>query len=234
MADRPLPQIRGAFCPAAVRAPPSNNLKGRGGVGLEVVHGGGGEPGCWSGPEAGVGRPLGGDQACGSQGVGGGAAGGTRPTAGNLNPIQGGGHGALRSTHVTHHVNRVLQLKDQAGGAVSQRSTLCPWNVAAGSPTWILLEFPQSHHPTTTAIAVTFIPASRKPVRSQKPSQLQSKWPHLPISTCHSCSLSPAGVGLPQAQVPWVLAPRTPLPAVIGLVLPWPEATVPAVCSPRA
>lgn len=120
-------------------------------------------------------------------------------------------------------------LKDQAGGAVSQRSTLCPWNVAAGSPTWILLEFPQSHHPTTTAIAVTFIPASRKPVRLQKPSQLQSKWPHLPISTCHSCSLSPAGVGLPQAQVPWVLAPRTPLPAVIGLVLPWPEATVPAV-----
>lgn len=156
------------------------------------------------------------------------------PTAGNLNPIQGGGHGALRSTHVTHYVNRVLQLKDQAGGAVSQRSTLCPWNVAAGSPTWILLEFPQSHQPTTTTIAVTFIPASRKPVHSQKPSQLQSKWPHLPISTCHSCSLSPAGMGLPQAQVSWVLAPRTPLPAVIGRVLPCPEATVPAVCSPRA
>ena len=47
------------------------------------------------------------------------------PTGGNLNSIQGGGHGALRSTHVTHCVNRVLQLKDQAGGAVPQRSTLC-------------------------------------------------------------------------------------------------------------
>lgn len=47
------------------------------------------------------------------------------PTGGNLNSIQGGGHGALRSTHVTHCVNRVLQLKDQAEGAVPQRSTLC-------------------------------------------------------------------------------------------------------------
>lgn len=103
----------------------------------------------WTGPEPGVGRPLG-EQACGSQGVGGGDAGGTHWRQLELHPRRWAW--CLRSTHVTHCIIHVLQLKDQAGGAVLQRSTLCPWNVAAGSPTWILLEFSQPHHPTTTTI----------------------------------------------------------------------------------
>lgn len=79
--------------------------------------------------------------------------------------------GALRSPHITHTYG-VLQLKAQAGGTLPWRSALRRWNVAAGSPTWILLEFHQPCHPTTATI--TFIPASRKPACSQKPSCLQS------------------------------------------------------------
>lgn len=126
---------------------------------------------------------------------------------------------------------RPAPLKDQAGGTVPQRSTLCPWNVAAGSPTWILLEFPQSHHPA--AITITFIPVSRKPACLQKLSRLQSKWPHHPIPTCHSRSLSPAREGLPQAWVPRVPAPGPPsqLPLAWSCLGCRPER--PAVCSLR-
>lgn len=82
-----------------------------------------------------------------------------------------------------HHTHPFLQLKDQPGDPVPQRFTLRSWNVAAGSPTWILLEFPQSRHPTTTTIVpITATPASRKPACSQKLSRLPSKWPHLPAT----------------------------------------------------
>lgn len=83
---------------------------------------------------------------------------------------------ALRSSRITHRTYHFLQLKDQSGGPVPQRFTLRSWNVAAGSPTWILLELPQSRHPTTTIITITVTPASRKPACSQKLSRLPSKW----------------------------------------------------------
>lgn len=163
MADRPLPQIRGAFRPAAVRAPPSDDLNERGGVGLEVVHAG--EPGCWTGPEPEVGRPLGGDQACGSQGVGGRAAGGTHGRQLELHPRR------WAWCPEKHPRYPLCQPCLAAEGPGWRRCTAeihsLSWNVAAGSPTWILLEFPQLHHPTTATITITFIPVSRKPVHSQ-------------------------------------------------------------------
>lgn len=84
MADRPLPQIRGAFRPAAVRAPPSDYLKERGGVGLELVHAGRALSQGWE--DHWENRPVG-PRGWGEETQVG-------PTGGNLNSIQGGGHGA--------------------------------------------------------------------------------------------------------------------------------------------
>lgn len=52
---------------------------------------------------------------------------------------------------------RPAPLKVQAGGTVPRRSTLHPWNVAAGSPTWILLEFPQSVTPLPPPLSPPYL-----------------------------------------------------------------------------
>lgn len=93
-------------------------------------------------------------------------------------------------------------------------------DVAAGSPPWTLLEFPQSCHPTTATISITFIPVSRKPACLQKPPRLQNEWPHLPAPARPSCSLPPPGQGFFRPGCPGC-CPRTPLLAVTGLSLPW-------------
>ena len=58
-----------------------------------------------------------------------------------------GKHAALGSNRHYPQTYHFLQLKDRAGGPVPQRCSLRSRNVAAGSPTWIWLEFPQSRHP---------------------------------------------------------------------------------------
>lgn len=137
---------------------------------------------------------------------------------------------ALRNTCITPNTYNFLQLKDQAGGPGPQRFTLRSWDVAAGSPTWILLEFPQSCHLTTTTITVTVRATSKNPACSQKLSRLPSKWhislpPPVPFALCHlpgrgllrtGCPRG-WGVGLPSGC--WLRG--LPLLAVVGLVLPW-------------
>lgn len=209
MADRPLPQIRGAFRPAAVRAPPSDDLNERGGVGLEVVHAG--EPGCWTGPEPEVGRPLGGDQACGSQGVGGRAAGGTHGRQLELHPRR------WAWCPEKHPRYPLCQPCLAAEGPGWRRCTAeihsLSWNVAAGSPTWILLEFPQLHHPTTATITITFIPVSRKPVHSQSHHDFRANGhisPSPPV-TLALCPLPGWGFLRPRCPGCWPRGPPSQL-----------------------
>lgn len=122
---------------------------------------------------------------------------------------------------------RPAPLKVQAGGTLPRRSTLHPWNVAAGSPTWILLEFPQS---------VTPLPPPLSPPYLRQESLLVHKSHHVFRANDH---ISPPLLPVPlsvlcqgRASSALGAGPRTPQLAVIGLAcLGWrPER--PAMCSP--
>lgn len=85
---------------------------------------------------------------------------------------------------------RPAPLKVQAGGTLPRRSPLHPWNVAAGSPTWILLEFPQS---------VTPLPPPLSPPYLHQESLLVHKSHHVFRANDH---ISPALLPVPLCPLP--------------------------------
>ena len=130
----------------------------------------------------------------------------------------------------THHTYRVFQLKDQAG-ALYRRDLLFILGMSLlFLPPWILLEFPQSHHPTTTTITVTFMPASRKPAPQSCHVFRANGHISLP-PTWHSQSLYPSqggassGLGALRALC---AGPQDPLPGCRRPGWPWSQAREPS------
>lgn len=136
-----------------------------------------------------------GDQACGSQGVGGRAAGGTHGRQLELHPRR---WAWCPEKHPRYPLCQpvALQLKDQAGGAVPQRSTLCrgmwllvlPLGFCWNSPTASSHHRHYHHH---------LIPVSRKPVHSQSHHDFRTNG-HISPSPPVTLALCPLpGSGLP-------------------------------------
>lgn len=87
----------------------------------------------------------------------------------------------------------------------------------AGTPPITSPHYHHHHHHRHTCIKKTCL--------LTKAITTSEQMAHLPATTCHSRSASPARAGFPEAWVPWVpwlLALRTPRPGyLLGLVLPW-------------
>lgn len=107
----------------------------------------------------------------------------------------------------------VLQLRDQARvtALLCRRDPLCPWNGAAGSPRWILLEF---SHLITPPPSLLYLHQENLLVHKSHRNFRANGHISPPLTP----TLSPARLGLPQAWVPTALAP-SPQPRLLSA---WP------------
>lgn len=125
-----------------------------------------------------------------------------------------------------HHTYPFLQLKDQPGDPVPQRFTLRSWNVAAGSPTWILLEFPQSRHPHhhhhRHHHRHTCVKKTRLLPKAVTTSEQMATSPcHQPSASLALCPLPGRGFLRPGCPGCWLRGLPPLLLAVVSLARPW-------------
>lgn len=122
----------------------------------------------------------------------------------------------------THHTHRVFQLKGQAGAQYRRDLLFVLGMSLLFLPPGILLEFPQSHRPTTTTITATFIPASRKLApRASMSSEQTATFPRLPPGALRLCPQPGQSLLRPGCPACWPLGPPT---------RPWPQARKPSLC----
>uniref|UniRef100_A0A2K5VDJ9 calcium/calmodulin-dependent protein kinase n=1 Tax=Macaca fascicularis TaxID=9541 RepID=A0A2K5VDJ9_MACFA len=108
---------------------------------------------------------------------------------------------------------RPAPLRDQARvtALLCRRDPLCPWNGAAGSPRWILLEF---SHLITPPPSILYLHQENLLVHKSHRNFRANGHISPPLTP----TLSPARLGLPQAWVPTALAP-SPQPRLLSA---WP------------
>lgn len=191
---------------------------------------------CWGtwvleGHGVGAGGPQGGDRPAGPRWGRGGQVGcwvgsteaAPTPSKDGGGVVAQGKHDALGNNRHYPQTYHFLQLKDRAGGPVLQRCSLRSRNVAAGSPTWIWLEFPQSRHPIPPPS-----PSPPPPHLHQENLSVHKSYhdfrANSHISLPPPVTLLPGrgflGPGCPGCSGCWLRGPL-PLLAVASLLLPW-------------